>query len=43
MQLDYWNDHLSDEEREVVVRGKYGKRHRLGQRPALVLVDLQYN
>jgi maleamate amidohydrolase len=38
-----WLDHLNDEEREVIRLGGYGRRRGYGDRPALVLIDCQYN
>lgn len=38
-----WDDLLTDAEREIIRRGGYGKRRGFGQRPALVMIDCQYN
>lgn len=38
-----WDDVLTDEDRQVIERGGYGKRAGMGQRPALLLIDCQYN
>jgi maleamate amidohydrolase len=38
-----WLEHLTDEEREVIRLGGYGSRRGFGRRPALVLIDCQYN
>ncbi len=43
MDLAFWRDSISEVEREVIERGGYGKKNKLGERPALILVDLQYN
>lgn len=38
-----WDDVLTDEEREVIERGRYGQTRGLGERPALLVIDLQHN
>jgi len=38
-----WDDSLTDEEREVIVRGKYGQTRGLGTRPAVLVIDCQHN
>jgi len=38
-----WEAFLGDTDREVIRRGGYGQRRGLGQRPALLLIDCQYN
>ena len=38
-----WDDIISDEEREIISRGGYGKRKDLGSRPVLIVIDAQYN
>ena len=38
-----WEDLLTDEEREVIRRGKYGQTRGLGRAPALMIIDCQHN
>lgn len=38
-----WDDAISELDRAVIERGGYGKPRGLGGRPALVLIDCQYN
>jgi maleamate amidohydrolase len=38
-----WDDSLTEEEREVIVRGKYGQTRGLGTRPAVLVIDCQHN
>jgi len=38
-----WDDILTPTDREVIRRGGYGKPRGLGKRPALLLIDPQYN
>src|SRR5512137_762739 len=38
-----WDDILTPTDREVIRRGGYGKSRGLGERPALLIVDPQYN
>ena len=38
-----WDDILTPTDREVIRRGGYGKSRGLGDRPALLIVDPQYN
>ena len=38
-----WDDIISDEEREIISRGGYGRRKDLGSRPVLIVIDAQYN
>ncbi len=38
-----WDDLLTDEEREVIKRGKYGQTRGLGRGPALLIIDCQHN
>lgn len=37
-----WRDHLSDQDRAVVLAAGYGRQVQAGSHPALVLVDFQY-
>src|SRR5512134_2757242 len=41
--MPVWDDILTSTDREVIRRGGYGKPRGLGERPALLLIDLQYN
>jgi len=38
-----WEDLLTETDREVIKKGGYGRRRGLGSRPALLLIDPQYN
>jgi maleamate amidohydrolase len=38
-----WDDVLGAEDREIIERGGYGRTRGLGVRPALVIIDCQYN
>ncbi len=38
-----WDDTLTDEEREVIARGKYGQTRGLGVRPVVLVIDCQHN
>lgn len=38
-----WDESLTDEEREVIARGKYGQTRGLGKRPVLLVIDCQHN
>ena len=38
-----WDDLLTPTDREVIRRGGYGKPRGLGERPALLIIDPQYN
>ena len=38
-----WADSLTDEEREVIARGKYGQTRGLGTRPVVLVIDCQHN
>lgn len=38
-----WDGLLSDTDQEVIHRGGYGQPRGLGQRPALIVIDAQYN
>lgn len=38
-----WDAFLNETDREVIRRGGYGRRRGLGRRPALLLIDCQYN
>ena len=38
-----WEDLLSDTDKEVVVKGGYGKSRGLGKRPLVVVIDIQNN
>lgn len=38
-----WEALLTETDREVIRRGGYGQRRGLGRRPALLLIDCQYN
>lgn len=40
---EIWDGLISDEEREVIKRSGYGGRKDVGQRPALLIIDAQYN
>jgi len=41
--MSVWDDILTPTDREVIRRGGYGKPRGLGERPALLLIDPQYN
>jgi len=41
--LPVWDDILTPADREVIRRGGYGKPRGLGERPALLIIDPQYN
>src|SRR5512136_2206165 len=41
--MPVWDDILTPTDREVIRRGGYGKLRGLGKRPALLIVDPQYN
>jgi len=41
--MPVWDDILTPTDREVIRRGGYGKSRGLGRRPALLLIDPQYN
>jgi maleamate amidohydrolase len=41
--MPVWDDILTPTDREVIRRGGYGKPRGLGKRPALLIVDPQYN
>jgi maleamate amidohydrolase len=41
--MPIWDDILTPADQEVIRRGGYGKPRGLGDRPALVIVDPQYN
>ena len=41
--MPVWDDILTPTDREVIRRGGYGKPRGLGQRPALLIIDPQYN
>ena len=41
--MPVWDDILTPTDREVIRRGGYGKPRGLGERPALLLIDPQYN
>ena len=41
--MPVWNDILTPADREVIRRGGYGKPRGLGERPALLIIDPQYN
>lgn len=43
MTEEIWIDLLSEQDREVIRRGAYGKSRGLGIRPAVLVVDCQYN
>lgn len=43
MGAQAWDDVISDVDRAVIDRGGYGKPRGLGTRPALLLIDCQYN
>ena len=36
-----WNDLLTDEDRALVSRARFGRRSGLGSRPAVVVIDAQ--
>jgi maleamate amidohydrolase len=38
-----WKPFLSESDREVVRLGGYGQPRGLGRRPALIIIDAQYN
>ena len=38
-----WEESLSDEELEVIARGKYGQTRGLGTRPVVLVIDCQHN
>lgn len=38
-----WDDVITELDNEVIARGGYGKTRGLGSRPALLLIDCQYN
>lgn len=38
-----WDDLLSDEDKQVVIKGGYGKRRGFGSKPIIVVIDVQYN
>lgn len=42
-RVPIWDDLLTPTDREVIRRGGYGKPRGLGERPALLFVDPQYN
>lgn len=41
--MNVWDDILGAEDREIIERGGYGRTRGLGSRPALVIIDCQYN
>jgi len=41
--MPLWDDILSPTDREVIRRGGYGQPRGLGERPALLIIDPQYN
>ena len=41
--MPVWDDILTPTDREVIRRGGYGKPRGLGERPALLIIDPQYN
>jgi maleamate amidohydrolase len=41
--MNLWDDILTPTDREVIRRGGYGKPRGLGERPALLIIDPQYN
>ena len=41
--MNIWDDVLSPLDQEVIRCGGYGKPRGLGERPALLIVDPQYN
>lgn len=41
--MPLWDDILSPADREVIRRGGYGQPRGLGERPALLIIDPQYN
>ncbi|HLJ60035.1 MAG TPA: isochorismatase family protein [bacterium] len=41
--MPVWSDTLSEQDRQVIARGGYGKKRGLGHAPALILIDCQYN
>ena len=41
--MPIWDDILTPADREVIRRGGYGNPRGLGERPALLIVDAQYN
>lgn len=38
-----WDDIVSEKEREIIRKGGYGNRKDLGRKPALIVIDAQYN
>lgn len=38
-----WDDFLTERDRKVLVKAGYGKRGGFGTRPALFIIDVQYN
>ena len=38
-----WDSYLNETERQVIDNGKYGQSRGLGQRPGLLVIDLQHN
>ncbi len=42
-KLAWLKEILSDQERDIVARGKWGKERGLGKRPCLIVVDAQHN
>lgn len=38
-----WNPYLNETERRVIENGKYGQSRGLGERPVLLIIDLQHN
>ena len=41
--MPVWDDLIPDDEREVYRRAGYGKPRGYGRRPALLVVDMEYN
>lgn len=41
--MSEWDDLLTDRDRRVIANGGWGRARGLGERPALVLIDCQYN
>lgn len=40
---EIWNEFLTDRDKAVFAASRYGSRAGFGQRPALVVVDVNYN
>ncbi|MDQ8031494.1 MAG: hydrolase, partial [Bordetella sp.] len=38
-----WDDFLTERDKQVLAQAGYGKRGGFGKRPALFIIDVQYN